>query len=95
MPPHPSARWPTRHGRALHRRGDEPRTGLHIEDVREPLRVLHEVIEADYRATAGRNLDVIGAADRMIGFRPEGGDGRGRIVATGAPEDVAPSRRQP
>ena len=69
---------------------DEPTTGLHFEDVRKLLEVLHELVEAGNTVVViEHNLDVIKTADWLIDIGPEGGDGGGEIVAVGTPEDVA------
>ncbi|WP_167646015.1 excinuclease ABC subunit UvrA [Mameliella alba] len=69
---------------------DEPTTGLHFEDVRKLLEVLHELVEAGNTVVViEHNLDVIKTADWIVDIGPEGGDGGGRIVAEGTPEKVA------
>ena len=69
---------------------DEPTTGLHFEDTRKLLEVLHELVEQGNTVVViEHNLDVIKTADHIIDIGPEGGDGGGEIVITGTPEDVA------
>ena len=73
---------------------DEPTTGLHFEDVRKLLEVLHELVDQGNTVVViEHNLDVVKTADHIIDIGPEGGDGGGEIVATGTPEDIADVER--
>ncbi len=68
---------------------DEPTTGLHFEDVRKLVTVLHRLADAGHTLVViEHNLDVIKCADWIIDLGPEGGVGGGSIVAAGTPEDV-------
>lgn len=72
---------------------DEPTTGLHFEDVRKLLEVLHTLVEQGNTVVViEHNLDVIKTADYIVDIGPEGGSGGGEIVAEGTPEDVAATK---
>lgn len=69
---------------------DEPTTGLHFEDIRQLLGVLHRLRDhGNTVVVIEHNLDVIKTADWLIDLGPEGGSGGGRIIAEGTPEQVA------
>ena len=69
---------------------DEPTTGLHFEDTKKLLEVLHELVDGGNTVVViEHNLDVVKTADWLLDFGPEGGDGGGLIVAVGTPEQVA------
>jgi excinuclease ABC subunit A len=69
---------------------DEPTTGLHFEDVRKLLEVLHAIVDQKNTVIIiEHNLEVIKTSDWIIDVGPEGGTGGGKIIAQGTPEDVA------
>ena len=69
---------------------DEPTTGLHMYDVHKLLEVLQKLVDAGNTVLViEHNLDVIKTADHIIDLGPEGGDGGGRILICGTPEEVA------
>jgi excinuclease ABC subunit A len=73
---------------------DEPTTGLHFEDVRKLLEVLHTLVEQGNTVVViEHNLDVIKTADWILDLGPDGGVGGGEIVAEGTPEDIAANPR--
>ena len=73
---------------------DEPTTGLHFEDVRRLLKVLHALVDAGNTVVViEHNLEIIKTADWVVDLGPEGGDGGGKIVAQGTPEQVARAKK--
>ena len=69
---------------------DEPTTGLHFDDVRKLLEVLHKLTDlGNTILIIEHNLDVIRNADWILDMGPEGGEGGGRVIAEGTPAQVA------
>jgi len=69
---------------------DEPTTGLHTDDVKRLLQVLHRIVdEGATMVVIEHNLDIIKNADHIIDLGPDGGDAGGQIIAVGTPEQVA------
>lgn len=72
---------------------DEPTTGLHTDDIKKLLVILNRIVEnGDTVLVIEHNLDVIKVADHIIDLGPEGGDGGGKIIATGTPEEVSKNK---
>jgi excinuclease ABC subunit A len=69
---------------------DEPTTGLHFDDIRKLLNVLNRLVDSGNTVIViEHNLEVIKTADHIIDLGPEGGDGGGRVIAVGTPEELA------
>jgi excinuclease ABC subunit A len=69
---------------------DEPTTGLHVDDVKKLIAILSRLADKGNTVIViEHNLDVIKCADHCIDLGPDGGDGGGRIIAQGAPEEIA------
>ncbi len=72
---------------------DEPTTGLHADDVKKLISILHKLVESGNTVVViEHNLDVIKTADYIIDLGPEGGDNGGRLIASGTPEEVAENK---
>ncbi len=73
---------------------DEPTTGLHLADIERLLESLNRIVDAGHTAIViEHHLDVIKTADHVIDLGPEGGHAGGEVVVTGAPEEIAASKR--
>jgi len=73
---------------------DEPTTGLHFDDVKKLLKILHTLVdEGNTVIVIEHNLDVIKTADHIIDLGPLGGMKGGQIVGTGTPEDIANNKK--
>ena len=73
---------------------DEPTTGLHFEDIKRLLGVLHQLVDKGNTVVIiEHNLDVIKTADWVIDLGPEGGSGGGQIIAQGSPQDIAKNKK--
>ena len=73
---------------------DEPTTGLHFEDVRKLLDVLHALVDGGNTVVViEHNLEVIKTADWILDIGPEGGEGGGTLVAAATPEDLVKHKK--
>jgi excinuclease ABC subunit A len=72
---------------------DEPTTGLHMDDVKRLMVVLHALVDTgNSMIIIEHNLDVIKSADHIIDMGPEGGAGGGTVIATGTPKEIAATK---
>ena len=73
---------------------DEPSTGLHFEDIQKLLSILNQLVDKGSTVVViEHNLDIIKVADYIIDMGPEGGNGGGQIIATGAPEEIVKNQK--
>jgi len=75
---------------------DEPTTGLHFDDVHKLLHLMHGLVDRGNTVVViEHNLDVIKTADHVLDLGPEGGDGGGKVIAKGTPEEIAKVKSSP
>ena len=72
---------------------DEPSTGLHFDDIKKLLGILHRLVDQGNTVLViEHNLDIICSADHLMDLGPEGGNAGGKIIATGTPEELSKSK---